>query len=155
MIPTLWTARLLALAGFLDAAYLTASHYAASGLACGPGGGCELVTTSRFATVGALPIAVIGVAYYVLVNLLTWTPARAWGRGVAMVFLGLTGVATAVSGVLVYLQAAVIGAWCRFCLASAAITLGLFLCALALARRTGDEDFGAAGPARLREGGTG
>lgn len=155
MIPTLWTARLLALAGFLDAAYLTASHYAGSALACGPGGGCELVTTSRFATIGTVPIAAIGVGYYVLVNLLAWSPAGAWSRGVALAFLGLTGAATAVSLVLVYLQGAVIGAWCRFCLVSAAVTLGLFLCALALARRTGDEDLDAAGPAGLREGGTG
>ena len=34
----LWAARILALVGFLDAAYLTASHFAGLGLACGPGG---------------------------------------------------------------------------------------------------------------------
>jgi uncharacterized membrane protein len=36
---------------------------------------------------------------------------------------------------LVYLQAAVIDAWCRYCLVSAAVSLGLFLTALALFRK--------------------
>ena len=130
----LWSARALALAGFLDAAYLTASHYAGSALACGPGGGCDIVTASRFATVAGVPIAAVGLGYYVLVNLLVWTPAGGIGRGTAALLLAITGVAAAVSGVLVYLQAAVIEAWCRFCLLSAAITLGLFLCALLILR---------------------
>ncbi|HUP01354.1 MAG TPA: vitamin K epoxide reductase family protein [Gemmatimonadota bacterium] len=130
----LWTARAIALAGFLDAMYLTASHYAGSALACGPGGGCDIVTASRYATVGDVPIAAIGLGYYVLVNLLVWTPAASLGRGATALLLGITGAATAVSGVLVYLQAAVIHAWCQFCLLSAAITLGLFLCAVLLFR---------------------
>jgi len=130
----LWGARLLGLAGFLDAAYLTVSHYAGTELACGPAGGCEVVTTSRFATVGGIPIALVGAVYYAIVVLLAWTPGDRWGRGTALVLAGITGLATAVSGVLVWLQAAVIHAWCRFCLGSAATTLLLFLCALALTR---------------------
>lgn len=142
MSAPFWTARGLALAGFLDATYLTLSHYAGSALACGPGGGCDLVTSSRFATIGDVPIAAVGLVYYVAVNLLAWTPAPAWGRGTSALLLGLTGVAAGVSGALVYLQAAVIHAWCRFCLVSAAVTVGLFLCALILFRaaRSGTED---------------
>jgi uncharacterized membrane protein len=138
----LWIARGLALAGFLDAMYLTLRHYAGSALACGPGGGCDIVTSSRFATIGGVPIAAIGLAYYVVVNLLAWTPAAAWGRGTAALLVGLTAAATGVSGALVYLQAAVIDAWCRFCLVSAALTAGLFACALILFRtaRGGAED---------------
>lgn len=130
----LWFARALALAGFLDAAYLTASYFGGTALACGPGGGCDIVTSSRFATVGGVPIAAIGLAYYVAVNLLAWTPAARWGRGTAALFLGITAAAAMASGGLVYLQAAVIGAWCRFCLLSAAITVGLLILALALFR---------------------
>ncbi|HKY60247.1 MAG TPA: vitamin K epoxide reductase family protein, partial [Gemmatimonadota bacterium] len=132
----LWVARFLALVGFLDAAYLTASHFADLGLACGPGGGCEAVTTSRWATVGSVPIAAIGLGYYAMVNLIVWTPATNLTRGVVHILLALTGAALAVSVFLFYLQAAVIEAWCRYCLLSAVVTLLLFLSALALRRST-------------------
>jgi uncharacterized membrane protein len=132
----LWAARFLALVGFLDAAYLTASHFAGLGLACGPGGGCETVTTSRWATVGSVPIAAIGLGYYTMVNLIAWTPATSLSRDLVRALLVLTGAALVVSAFLFYLQAAVIEAWCRYCLVSAGVTLLLFLSALALLRST-------------------
>lgn len=137
MVPmtfALWTARILALAGFLDAAWLTASHFAGEALTCGPGGGCEVVLTSEWATVGGVPVAAIGLAYYVLAVLIAWTPRGAWNRRIALVFAGVEGVALAVSGVLVWVQATRIHSWCRFCLFSALVTLGLFVCAVALVR---------------------
>ena len=130
----LWAARALALIGFLDAAYLTASHFAGLGLACGPGGGCETVTTSRWATLGSVPIAAIGLGYYTMVNLIAWTPAASLSRDLVRALLVLTGAALAVSAFLFYLQAAVIEAWCRYCLISAGVTLLLFLSALTLHR---------------------
>jgi uncharacterized membrane protein len=138
----LWVARFLALVGFLDAAYLTASHFAGLGLACGPGGGCDMVTTSRWATLGSVPIAGIGLGYYTMVNLIAWTPATSFSRELVRVLLVLTGAALAVSVFLVYLQAAVIGAWCRYCLLSAAVTLLLFLTALALRRSVPSREAG-------------
>jgi len=138
----LWVARFLALVGFLDAAYLTASHFAGLGLACGPGGGCDMVTTSRWATLGSVPIAAIGLGYYTMVNLIAWTPATSLSRELVRALLVLTGAALAVSVFLVYLQAAVIGAWCRYCLLSAAVTLLLFLTALALRRSVPSREAG-------------
>jgi uncharacterized membrane protein len=132
----LWVARLLALVGFRDAAYLTANHFADLGLACGPGGGCETVTSSRWATVGSVPIAAIGLGYYAMVNMIAWTPAAHLTRGLVHILLVLTGAALAVSVFLFYLQAAVIEAWCRYCLLSAVVTLLLFLSTLALRRST-------------------
>lgn len=136
MTTAIWIARLLALLGFLDAAWLTASHFAGQAVACGPTGGCEVVLSSRYAVVAGLPVAAIGVAYYALASLLAWTPRAAWTRGIAVAFAGLEALALAFSGVLFWLQAAVIGAWCRFCLVSAAITLLLFATALWLVRAT-------------------
>jgi uncharacterized membrane protein len=51
---------------------------------------------------------------------------------VAWALVGLTGAAVTVSALLFWLQAAVIDAWCRFCLVSAAVTTLLFISALAL-----------------------
>lgn len=134
MTVALWTARVLAFLGFVDAAYLTASHFAGQAVACGPTGGCEVVLASRFATVGGIPVAAIGVAYYGIASLLAWTPRDSWSRGIALAFAGIEGVAVVVSGVLVWIQYGVIGSWCRFCLVSAAITVVLLACALALVR---------------------
>lgn len=136
MIVAVWIARGLALVGFLDTAWLTASHFTGASLACGPTGGCDLVTTSRFATVGPVPLAEIGLAYYALVSVLAWTPTDVFGRRVAGGLVAITGAATGVSAFLVYLQAAVLDAWCRYCLLSASLTTLLFACAVVIWRRT-------------------
>ena len=134
MIGILWIARGLALVGFLDATYLTATHYSVGSLACGPGGGCDIVTTSQYATIVGVPVALLGLIYYVVVNLIVWTPVSGWNRGLGVAFVAITAIAVTASAVFVYLQAVVIDAWCRYCLVSAAVSLGLFLSALALYR---------------------
>ncbi|HUP18638.1 MAG TPA: vitamin K epoxide reductase family protein [Gemmatimonadota bacterium] len=134
MTAAVWTARLLALAGFLDAAYLTAHHYAGGVVACGPGGGCEVVLTSRYAEVGGIPVAVVGLGYYTVASLLAWTPRQSWTRGIARAFVSLEATALAVSVALVWIQATRIHAWCRFCLVSAGLTLLLFLTSLWILR---------------------
>jgi uncharacterized membrane protein len=130
----IWIARLLALAGFADAVYLTAVHYAGAPVFCGPSGGCETVLTSEYATLGPIPMALLGALYYATASLLAWTPAGAWTRRTALSLVGLTGTALAASAVLVWLQAAVIHAWCRFCLVSATVTALLFATALVVLR---------------------
>jgi uncharacterized membrane protein len=130
----IWIARALALVGFADAAYLTATHYAGAPVFCGSSGGCDAVLTSAFATLGPVPIALLGAIYYGIASLVAWTPVEAWSRRTAEFLAGLTGLAVVVSGILFLLQALVIEAWCRYCLVSAAITILLFLTALALLR---------------------
>jgi uncharacterized membrane protein len=133
----IWIARVLALVGFADVAYLTASHYAGAAVFCGASGGCDEVLTSAFATLGPVPIALLGAVYYGIASLLAWTPIESWTRRTAGVLAGLTGVALVVSGVLFLLQALVIEAWCRYCLVSAAITTLLFVSALVVLRAVG------------------
>ena len=135
MTAGIWIARVLALVGFADAAYLTASHYAGASVFCGAAGGCETVLASEFATLGPVPVALIGAAYYGVASLIAWTPATGWSRGVALALAGLTGMAFVVSALLFWLQADVIDAWCRFCLVSAAITTLLFAASIWILRR--------------------
>jgi uncharacterized membrane protein len=131
----IWIARAFALVGFADAAYLTATHYAGTPVFCGASAGCETVLTSEFAMLGPVPVALLGAVYYAIASMAAWTPIDSWSRGTAAFLAGLTGIALAVSGALFWIQAAVIEAWCRFCLVSAAITLLLFATALWLLRR--------------------
>ena len=55
----------------------------------------------------------------------------------ALFLVVMTGTGLDVSGILFWLQATVLEAWCRFCLASAAVTALLFVTALLLVRRVG------------------
>jgi uncharacterized membrane protein len=110
------------------------SHYAGQSVVCGPTGGCDVVLASRYASLGGVPLAALGVAYYAVASALAWTPPAAWGPRIAGLLVALTGMGFAVSAFLFYLQAAVLDAWCRFCLASATITALLFACALGLLR---------------------
>lgn len=137
MTSGIWIARALALVGFVDAAYLTATHFAAASVFCGESGGCETVLTSAYATVGPVPIALVGALYYGVASLAAWTPAHAWSRRTALFLAALTGTGLAVSAALFWLQATVLDAWCRFCLVSAAVTALLFATALVLVRRSG------------------
>ena len=93
------------------------------------------VLSSEFATLGPVPIALIGAAYYGLASLIAWTPTSSWSRTTARTLTGLTGLAFAVSVVLFVIQAFELHAWCRFCLVSAAITTLLFVTSIWLLRR--------------------
>jgi uncharacterized membrane protein len=135
MTAGIWIARVLALVGFADAAYLTANHFAGSSVFCGASGGCETVLTSEFATLGPVPLALLGALYYGVASLIAWTPGTSWSRGASRALAALTGAAFAVSAVLFWLQAAVIHAWCRFCLVSAVVTTLLFATSIWLLRR--------------------
>lgn len=114
----------LAIIGFIDASYLTWQHYAHRIPPCTIHG-CETVLTSKYATVGPIPIASFGMGYYAVVIILA-----------AMMFEGrrslwpwlmtLVGVAIIATLGLVYLQGFVIHAWCQYCLLSAGITVAMF-----------------------------
>ena len=120
------------------------SHYAGQAVVCGPTGGCDVVLTSRYAALGGVPIAALGIAYYGVASALAWTPPAAWRPRIAGLLAALTGTGFTVSAFLFYLQAAVLDAWCRFCLASATVTALLFACALGLLRAARRPSAGAA-----------
>lgn len=111
----------LALIGLIDAIYLTVKHYTGSVVPCSLTEGCDTVLTSNYAVVGGLPVALWGVLYYLTVIFLAWS-----GLARAVLF-GLVSAAAAASGILIYLQAQVLNAWCAYCLVSAGVTFLIFL----------------------------
>lgn len=130
---------ILALAGLLDALYLTIEHYANISQFCSivGVGGCDLVTGSAYATLLGVPIALFGVLYYAGVLVLLLQYRGTGGTRAARLVLTLTGGATLVSLYLAYLQFFVIRALCPFCLVSGAISLLLFSGALCLRAKPG------------------
>ena len=124
----------LALAGFFISLYLWFWKVGLLGaLACGDGA-CETVQLSSYATFLGVPVAFVGVIGYLsILGTSIWGLHGQWAarREPTLVLVALSGVAVAFTGYLTYLEAAVIEAWCRWCLVSAAIIVAIFAAAVA------------------------
>lgn len=125
---------LLALAGLGIAAYLTFIRYTNGTIACSTGG-CELVQSSRYSAVAGVPVAVIGLVGYA--SILASTLIR--GEPGAAIGAMLTFVGVAFAGYLIYVQAALIDAFCQWCLASDVI-MGVLVLIAALRLRVALRD---------------
>jgi uncharacterized membrane protein len=122
-------AAFVAVVGLADAAYLTVHHLTAEPVPCTIVAGCETVLTSSYAQIGGVPLAAFGaVAYFVAFALALLT---AFGNRMTWTLFGIQVVLMSLfTAWLIYLQGYVIGAFCQFCLISAATTftlLGLFI----------------------------
>lgn len=117
-----WVATGVALAGVADAIYLTIAHFTTAAiLACSDTGlvNCARVTTSAQSSIVGVPVAVLGLAYFVaMVGLnLPWS----WrASGTAGAWLARARLAGAVAGMgfVIYLVSAellVIGSICLYC----------------------------------------
>ncbi len=134
------TALLLVLSflGLADAWYLTQSALTGTALSCDIGAaldGCNIVAQSPYSKLFGLPLALYGVGFYALVFALTaslfvWH-ARALYR--FAVWLGIVGVL--MSAVFLAIQFFLIKALCIYCLASAAITLFIWVASRSLWKR--------------------
>ena len=122
-------AAVVALVGLADAVYLTVHHLTAEPVPCGITGGCETVLTSSYAEIAGIPLAAFGAAAYFAAFSLALLAA--FGNRMTWMLFGVQVVLMSVfTGYLLYLQAYIIGAFCQFCLLSAATTftmLGIFI----------------------------
>ena len=119
-------AAIVSLAGVADAAYLTIHHYTAEPVPCSIIEGCEQVLTSPYATIGDVPLAILGLlAYFTAFSLALLT---IFGNRMMWRLFGAQVIIMAgFSAWLIYVQAALIGAFCQFCLLSALITTILLI----------------------------
>lgn len=130
---------LLALVGLFISLYLWLYKLGVVGtLACGTGG-CETVQLSPQSLFLGIEVALIGVVGYAgilgVAIVGTW-PSQAARVGPALVLTALSGGAVAFTAYLKYLEFFVIGAVCRWCVASAALILAIFLLSVADWRRS-------------------
>ncbi|HEV7884442.1 MAG TPA: vitamin K epoxide reductase family protein [Solirubrobacteraceae bacterium] len=108
----------LTLAGIGVAAYLTYIHYAGLQPFCAGGShGCERVQSSSYASVGGLPVALLGLAGYVAIAVALVAPGER--ARLAATALAVSGFGF--SAYLTYLELFVIDAICQWCVASAVI----------------------------------
>lgn len=121
---------LLAVAGLLDSVYLTYLHYAGQTGICplsNPFVDCGLVLGSPYATIGPLPVALLGVAHYSFLLLWLVMDLVRGGEFFRRLVLLQSTIGAGVSAYLVYLQMAVIGSFCFFCMVSAAVSFLIFV----------------------------
>lgn len=120
------SALILSLIGIVLAGYLTYVHFNTNALICGLGD-CESVQASEFATIGPVPVAVLGLLMYII----TFACALAVWRNPDWSVLAWTiAFATCLAGsvyafYLTWIEVAVIHAICQWCVASAILTLVL------------------------------
>jgi uncharacterized membrane protein len=106
----------LALAGAAVAGYLVWVRETGATLVCATGG-CGTVQSSQYAEVAGVPVALLGLAGYVVLLLTALAAGETARLGQAAVALG----AVIFSAYLLYVQVAVIGEVCDWCLVSDAI----------------------------------
>jgi uncharacterized membrane protein len=120
----------LAIAGLGVSVYLTIAHYTtAVALACPNTGAinCEKVTTSPESSVFGIPVAVLGLAFYLfLVAIMTPRAWRSGRREVALARLLSLVVGIGFVLYLVYAEVFQIGNICLWCTSVHVITLILF-----------------------------
>ncbi|MFA5954416.1 MAG: vitamin K epoxide reductase family protein [Patescibacteria group bacterium] len=123
-----------ALLGFFDASYLALKHFQGIAPTCTLLEGCEVVTTSSYAVVFGIPVALAGGFYYLAVLLLAVAfidlPQR-WKIDAAALMVSVGMLATVW---FVYLQIFVIHAFCLYCLFSALTTTVLFALVVSIRR---------------------
>ncbi|MFQ5678106.1 MAG: vitamin K epoxide reductase family protein [Gemmatimonadota bacterium] len=128
----------LALAGLFLSTYLLLFKLGIYGeLICGEGGSCDLVQASSYATFLGVPVAGWGTAWYAVVFGLAVTalqPRLAGARWPGSGLLALATIGLLFSAYLTGVELFVLHAICRWCVASAGITLGIF--GLAVTRRS-------------------
>jgi uncharacterized membrane protein len=119
---------LLSFLGFLDSSYLTILSITRQFPPCSVTHGCETVLTSRFASVGPIPLAAIGILYFIAVMILTILIIQGKHRLKKLLF-GLTSAGFITGLLLIYIQAKILHAFCQYCLLVELILTALCLAA--------------------------
>ncbi len=126
--------------GFIDAGYLTVEHFLNRVPPCSLVSGCEKVTTSQYAVIYGVPMALMGALYYlaIILALVLYLDMRSdW---IVKWTARFSAVGFLFSLWLVYLQLFVIKAICQYCMLSALSSTGLFVIGLLVLRSLSKND---------------
>lgn len=124
-----WGSLALSVLGAVDAAYLTWVKVAGQEAFCGASRACDTVQNSIYAELGGVPIAVLGLAAFMVIFglllaeksgplLAAWAPLAIFG-------MALTG--TLYSAYLTYVELYILRAVCPYCVVSAVCLAGLLV----------------------------
>ena len=124
----------LSVAGAVAAGYLTVAHYTSPTLlVCSDHGmvNCAQVTSSPESTIAGVPVAVLGVLFFLAMSFLSLPAAwRSQSRGIKGTRLGLVWVGMCLVLWLIYAELFLIHAICLYCSLVHVITFALFVLVL-------------------------
>jgi uncharacterized membrane protein len=133
-------AALVSLVGLADATYLSVQALTGETLGCGGSPDCFKVLGSSYASIAGIPVASFGVLAYF--SVFAFSTFAAFGYARARIFLIPTICAMFLGTLwLLYVQAFLLHAYCRYCLFSAATTF--LLAGLVIALPPGRERSGS------------
>ncbi|MBI5733239.1 vitamin K epoxide reductase family protein [Candidatus Jorgensenbacteria bacterium] len=112
--------------GFLDATYLTVKHYLGTPITCSVFADCEKVTSSQYAVIGGIPVALLGACYYLFIFILVIAYVDTKKDHILYAIARITPVGFLASLWFIYLQLFVIQAICLYCIFSAFTSTILF-----------------------------
>ena len=125
-----YTIAIAAFIGFLDSSYLTVNHYSGAELNCSLTKGCGEVTTSEYSKIFGIPLALLGMLYYISVLITAFAYFDTKKKVLLKLLLPLTSAGILASAYFVYLQLFVIHAICQYCMLSAITSTLLFILAI-------------------------
>lgn len=127
-----------AFVGFADSAYLTADHYLALPLPCTILHGCEVVLHSAYSMIGPVPLAVLGVVFYLVVMFMALYlyTADTLSRRILLGLYTLAISGFVMSVIFELIQALIIHALCQYCALQALCATAIFVTGIFLYRAT-------------------
>ena len=118
----IWAVTILSLIGLLDALYLYISHVIGIPVVCGVSHGCATVAASPYSKFLGIQLALYGVIYYAGMFILS-AALFSYDRAIVRMLLFIGGIVGALMSIsFIYIQGALIGAFCIYCLGSAVVT---------------------------------
>ncbi len=113
--------------GFLDAAYLTAAHFLRFSPPCSILNGCDTVTTSAYAFILGIPVALLGAMYYGGIFLAVILYLESGNTAILKLAAYGTLVGLLASIWFVSVQIFILDALCLYCMVSAGTSTLLFI----------------------------
>lgn len=119
----------LAVVGLLVSIYMTVYKVTSNEAMCVGSSGCSEVNASRYSEVNGIPVAVLGVVGYaaILALLLLEQKSVFFQENGTMMFFGISLVGFLFTLYLIYVEVALIKAYCPFCLTSQGVMSIIFI----------------------------
>ena len=133
---------LLSLLGIFVSGYLSWSHFSGEAVYCGGASSCELVNSSRYAYLGNIPVAFLGLVAYLAILALSLIPPHENRQWPDVLRFGIALIGVMFQWYLFYIEVAVLHAFCYWCIASQAIVTVIFILSLPVwrTRAAAEED---------------
>ncbi|PIP86667.1 hypothetical protein COV42_00510 [Candidatus Campbellbacteria bacterium CG11_big_fil_rev_8_21_14_0_20_44_21] len=123
---------LFSLIGFLDALYLTISHFQGNEAGCFLVHGCDIVLNSKYSEIFGLPTAFLGLLFYLVIFLGVFVYNFKKDENLIKKILLITPLGFLATLWFLYLQAVVLRAFCSYCLLSAVASTLIFLTGMSI-----------------------